>query len=422
MKKLNKFFAVLVALAMMATLCVSMAFAKSSTTNATDPYENATITVSKIFKIPAGVESPAESFAFSISKVSVDDNTTDAAKATMPALTLDNIAITAGTKASADNDIVKNGVITLPKLGENGFPHAGVYVYTLTETTDATNTDVKYNTGNDSYDLYIYVKNDGTVTPVVVDHGATPTADDPETPADENNKKDVDPVDPEDPGADTDPEDDQLSDVNFTNVYDVIADDTVIPSDGDDETPDVASAKVTKTVADNGYGDMTKQFKYTFAIDYSNYQGETAPTITYFKIAKDGTRTPIQNPVANGFTLADGESFAIFGAPVGTKYSVTEVLATDDDAAKNYQPKLIVTTKGTAGAEQAEEKGNNLGVTNTLIEDGSNIAAYTNTRDASTIEPEGILISNLPYIALALVAIGGLVAYVVVRRRNADEA
>ena len=39
-----------------------------------------------------------------------------------------------------------------------------------------------------------------------------------------------------------------------------------------------------------------------------------------------------------------------------------------------------------------------------------------------TVTSTGILISNLPYIALALVAIGGLVAYVVVRRRNADEA
>ena len=35
---------------------------------------------------------------------------------------------------------------------------------------------------------------------------------------------------------------------------------------------------------------------------------------------------------------------------------------------------------------------------------------------------EGVLINSIPYIVLALVAIGGMVAYVVVRRRNADEA
>ena len=422
---MKKLISILVAFAMMATLCVCMAFAKQSSTNAADPYEPATITVSKVFKIPAGVKSPAETFKFNIAKVSVDGNTDTTSLAAMPDLTLANIQIAADTVASADNDIVKNGVITLPALGtEQGqFPHAGTYVYYLTETDEhATNPDVNYNTGNKSYDLYIYVANDGTVTPIVVNHGVTPTPDNPATEdVNENNKLNPDPKDPSDPGADQDPEDDQLSDVNFTNAYDVIADDTDIPDDTDPNTLDTASAKVTKTVPATGNADLTKLFKFTFAIDTSNYQGDDTLNITYAKVAADGTQTPIADPVTNGFSLANGETFAIFGAPVGTKYTVTENLSDDDAAALQYTPSAILTTKGVAGDEVTQAQGTDIAFTNALVENGENIAAYTNEKTADTT-PTGILISNLPYIALALVAIGGLVAYVVVRRRQDDEA
>ena len=50
--------------------------------------------------------------------------------------------------------------------------------------------------------------------------------------------------------------------------------------------------------------------------------------------------------------------------------------------------------------------------------DAATAAVVTNNLNDADISPEGILISNLPYIALALVAIGGLVAYVIVRRQR----
>ena len=55
MKKLNKFFAVLVALAMMAMLCVSTAFAEQSAAKE-ELLENARI--KKTFIIPEGVKDP----------------------------------------------------------------------------------------------------------------------------------------------------------------------------------------------------------------------------------------------------------------------------------------------------------------------------------------------------------------------------
>ena len=56
----------------------------------------------------------------------------------------------------------------------------------------------------------------------------------------------------------------------------------------------------------------------------------------------------------------------------------------------------------------------------TVAETASELQVTNESKNDTT--PTGILIANLPYIVLALVAIGGLVAYVVVRRRNADEA
>ena len=56
----------------------------------------------------------------------------------------------------------------------------------------------------------------------------------------------------------------------------------------------------------------------------------------------------------------------------------------------------------------------------TLRENGAS-AEVTNISDEdSTLE--GVLDNSIPYIVLALVAIGGMAAYVIVRRRNADEA
>ena len=57
MKKLNKFFAILVSLAMMATLCVCMAFAEGTT-----PAPNTTdFAVTKLLKVPTGTAIPANS-------------------------------------------------------------------------------------------------------------------------------------------------------------------------------------------------------------------------------------------------------------------------------------------------------------------------------------------------------------------------
>ena len=117
--------------------------------------------------------------------------------------------------------------------------------------------------------------------------------------------------------------------------------------------------------------------------------------------------------------------------------SVGETL-TADEAAKKYTPSYKVTEGAVESATNTLAKDTaNQGVSKTTetvlvkekaasAENNKNAVEWTNenTKDAGDNDPgtTGILVSNLPYIALALVAIGGLVAYVVVRRKADDEA
>ena len=75
MKKLNKFFAVLVALAMMATLCVSMAFAEDTEPGKdltpSEQQKSADARIGKYLTIPAGVDVPDVTFTFNFERNSM---------------------------------------------------------------------------------------------------------------------------------------------------------------------------------------------------------------------------------------------------------------------------------------------------------------------------------------------------------------
>ena len=116
------------------------------------------------------------------------------------------------------------------------------------------------------------------------------------------------------------------------------------------------------------------------------------------------------------FKLAHNEQLVFTKIPFGATYTVEE---TDTDAT------YTATVKYTDYAAQTNPVDFTAGkkVEDKIMTNNETIGNYAIVKNSrSTETPEGILISNLPYIALALVAIGGLVAYVVIRRRNADEA
>ena len=199
-----------------------------------------------------------------------------------------------------------------------------------------------------------------------------------------------------------------MTDTMFTNAY------TKTATGSDDGS----SLVITKAV-DETYGDATYEFSFTLNID-----GNVTPT----SVKKNGTEVDNWN---GSFKLKAGDKLEVFGLPVGTTYDVTETLDKNNDTEKKYISSVDVlenntknNDKSTAYVETAT-KGEGAIVSDALVTEGKNASNYLNTNQkAKEDDPgnTGILVSNLPYIALALVAIGGLVAYVVVRRKADDEA
>ena len=411
MKKLNKFFAVLVALAMMATLCVMNAFALDGD----NPKTTKTVTISKQLNIAEGLTAPEDTYTFTITPVSVDGVKYDPAAAAgekgyMPTMTAPTINTIAG-KTATDGSIIQN---TSFDLTTAGWTHAGVYKYTLTEEQGNVE-GTTYNTGDTkTYNFQVVVINKGDgleVSSVEIDNGTTKLTGDPK----------------ENPNAGAE-DATTISDVIFENDYTKDAEPTITPSGKS------ASFYVNKAV-DGQYSDKTKEFAFTIAIVYP----ETGKydDVKYYE---NGTELPAGAVVTEGrnatvtVNLKAGDEFYVTGAPIGTKYSVTEDLTTDD-AAKKYTESAVVYEGGdqnadkNLAADRADAQGAKTTIEDILVKEKTaetqkNATEVTNknTKDETDDPNTGILISNLPYIALALVAIGGLVAYVVVRRRQDDEA
>jgi hypothetical protein len=132
------------------------------------------------------------------------------------------------------------------------------------------------------------------------------------------------------------------------------------------------------------------------------------------------------NTVTKTFTLKHDDKLVIENLPAGTTYTITE------RATPAYLPNVNVTINGGTSVGSASPlapnatmtvgTGGNTGVA--VLDTGaiilginSNEINWLNTR--TDISPTGILINNLPYILLIVVAIGGFAGYIVSKRRKA---
>lgn len=408
MKKLNKFFAVLVALAMMATLAVSMAFAApaASSTSLQDSK------ITKVLDVPAGVPSPAASFDFTV---------TPTAQPTTAGLTAKKVTIpfTAATGTQTQyaplasfiglNDSSKKFNLSQPgeyvfTVSEDDFTAAGVATapaegaYYLQDSDPLSTENLAKDTK--TYTLRIYV----------VNHVAGQDEQNP--PALEI--KSITVEDPTSTGATTDEK--KVSPETgfvFNNTYTKVINET---------EQNGGAFNVEKEVTEAG----DKAFGYPITISITIDEAtlvDGAYTLTAagktwsFSDAVDqetGAKTGLT--ATQTVNLADGEKAIFTTFPAGATVNVVEnVAATNVQNAGDYTGAASGLATGTYA------KGGELDVTTAAFTAKGQVKV-TNTLAASDITPEGILISNLPYIALALVAIGGLVVYVVIRRRNADEA
>ena len=426
MNKKRKFLNVMLSLTLALMLCFGlMAPALADGEVITDePGESLVAVITKELKMAEGTDTPEYTFDFAAVPVTVDGVAYHATNAYMPAL--ENLQVALGVGDVNEKTSISGGIktVTLESgdiFGGVVWPHAGVYVYTITEA-DGSDEGVEYSGAE--YTLTVYVQNKisgGTPTGELFVYGVGVEIE----VGDETAK--VDPT----PGE---------HGLVFTNEY-------VEGGNGGDPTdPTKRELEISKNV-EGIYGSLEKYFTFNVSItksalvDTETYKGYVIEGVID---EEDGGKIVPTNvtSVANGANtgekfinfpsdgtpvevkLKHGQSLVFVDTEVGAKYSVTEVGTT------NYIPSVVVVNNGINNAEIGAGVGASLAASvPTGVEDerteiillgaGTNSAEFTNEHDEETVTPTGILINNLPYIAILLLAVGALVAFVVVKSRKA---
>lgn len=376
MKKLNKLVAILVAMAMVMALGAISAFAAESSTGAD---------VVKKIVVPKGVQIPTGA---SVKITATLDKIDGVAPGTNQSGKIEDITIDLSRPIKVDTtssetedfyyfhtgDIVKTATYT------NG----GQYVYTVKEVANLSANTLTNGSEEDENDkeieLTVNVTKNLTIGSVFAkENGVKDQID--------NNVDETEVVDYATNG------------VAFTNKISQVS---------KADNYDSSNLKAWKIVEENNndIADTTTGFKFHVTLTLPSIDSNA--TAKYVIVKADGTKgTETTAAVtSDGFDvyLAHNDKLYFTEVPVGTKATITETderVGTED--AKTYTKK--------AGSTEINEA--------TVSADDALEAKVTNVR--KTTDNTGILISNLPYIVLALVAVGGLVAYVVVRRK-ADEA
>lgn len=306
-----------------------------------------------------------ETFTFTATPVQLNATATDGTATeptkhgteTFPAATINDIKIEGdGSSTAKDANTGKSDIIF------GTFPHAGVYAWTIEETTPDTKTDgMQYST--EKYTLIATVSNaDDTHTTEwvsdvkLVKYGTTSTTND-------ASKK--------------------VTTATFTNTY------TEKTNDGENKP-----LVVTKTVT-GAQGDKTKLFDFTvnFTAPSNVPDGWTVKSIT----ATAKPSTTVSNLTQNDdgswtFKAADAGSVTFDNVVVGTTYKVTE------------------TESGQAGYTTTGEVKNDT----VLAETGANVTV-TNAKNDTVVT--GLIVNNAPFIVMIGVAAAGVAAYGTAKRK-----
>lgn len=403
--KRTKSLKVVLALALAVVLCLggmttALAAPISGGTEA-NPLEAA---ITKVLQMPDGTTTPTASFTFNVDKVSVDGSTNPVDVVHMPELGPQTINFTAtdvGTTAAGLKTVTLE---TADIFAGKVWPHAGEYVYQITEqgNTYTTSTGETMTYSNGDYELHVYVKN-GVTAPYVSDLSVITTT--PGTSGGTAGAK-VDPT----PGA---------GGMAFTNVF---------SKDNTGTNAEDGAFLVSKTVTGAMGNTTTLYFDFNLKVNKAATQTGTP---TYKVYVLDSTNTVITS--ANHFggaILADmngnyfevtagtaatihlkhGEKLSVHNALVGSTYDVTEAAST------GYTPSVNVTTNGGTPVTTAGTANTALSVAGNQVGENANKADYTNAHQ--TVTPTGISINNLPFILMIVIAAGAIVAFVAVKSRR----
>ncbi len=405
MKKtlLKRFTSVTLATALIGTMGVA-AFAEEATPNNSGAAAESYLI--KYLEVGEGIAIPDETFTFTFTQTKYNGAAvTDTYKAEIANVTMTtNDTNWVETNDADDEASVYQKKSMADVLGNTTFPAAGVYTYTVEETAGTTN---GFTYDSQKYVLNVYVKNDGTKT-VEVKKSTDGTT--------EGDKVDVKKQDPtKDEKETTGDGTVTVQGFTFDNQYKK----TNTKTDDDTE----GFLNISKTV-ESDYGDKTYGFEFAITLTAPRLAAENA-VAKYSIYNADGTKASggeMAYGSAQNFALKHGQTLRFYEIEAGTKYSVTEKLASSGvTKAEQYTASATAKVAGKDVTVGTVEKHTDLTVETYVIDDDlttDDDVAYTNTFDDTSVSPTGILINNAPYIILALVAAGGMTFYVVKKRKE----
>jgi len=366
--------------------------------------------LTKIFRMPQGTDTPEAKFEFEVKLVSVDDNT-NPPQSSVP--TFENIVInieaeTVGEAPGANNREARGVHENI--FANASFPHAGVYIFEISEVhntnpeLDSASSQNELIYSNVVYKLQVQVANSSTpggtyVALVGMIAGAK----------DENGNAVF--------GTE------KAEQLIFTN--DFVR--TNGPLDPNNPKPGTESTlNVSKTVTGE-LGRRDQYFNFSMTLNVPALMGEQAPARykAYFVDENGAVITDITENAADSETGADnggpfiwvsvddttnynllhGQKLVFVDTPVGTSYTVTEAKA------DNYKTNFSITTNNrTEGPFEGNETGTQ------FVGELKNSADFTNDRPFTA--PMGLSLNDLPFVGLILLAIAALVTFVVVKVRK----
>lgn len=285
--KLKKFFAGVLAAAMMLTVGATAAFAEEEAAPITS------VDVEKVYTLNGAGISPKETFTFDIARKEVSNAGTGVTNDNMPVPSIGSAAYTVEDGAKADGNS-KNVTIDFTKDGQLIYNAVGVYDYTVSENAGKT-LGVAYDTK--TYTMRVVVANGETRGTYKI-----------------NSVKFIDSATKQ--KADT---------VSFENTY------------------SANTLSVSKNVI-GALGDMAKDFQ--FHVSFANDTEKTwTDAITVKKTNQNGETSAITLDEDGGFTLKDDETVVFENVPADLTYTVSE----NDYTANGYTTKLNNVEKRDSG-------------------------------------------------------------------------